>query len=649
MVSRHQTSCIRYFVAYLLPFLIFVTLPSPNTYLNQVNEREEGITIVGDGSEKSDEGEGSHSGFPCQPCDMLETETGMLLRATLEQAKAFFQDNPTWMEEQMEQACPPPPPQLQASHSAGFFKGGRGKRWRRRRHHYYGQDVDGRSRKEKVSGGRGSVKEPLLSHHSRGEVDGSLISAPSSLLSPMTLQQKLAASGLGFPTEDSRDRLQGDVGQQLVHWASQNGRPHQELTGAGMCNGNYRTRNTLPRLGKVTDSMTQLASEGSEGRVSNERMLGLGMDSPVPQGIFLSRQNSLPSSLASSRTPEVSCVIDTDRPTSAVPSPSLLQPAAKLSCMSRSADSFVLNRDLREWHPMDHERTSCLYCNGTQLDRGCTRCRPGHLGNLKGAPDQDIDPGFSSSTEGVPVLLHHSYKNTSKSQTTVLQAEVHQDWRAGQDSSRHPPDPSSSDGPRGWNSDVDLPAADAVSAHQSYPGQAPVQSQLSLHGSQPVSASLVDGHGRPRWAALASQTHRDKVSEEDSPGMRRWVSGIVRSPKHWLTTDDHNYSNSINQPPASFQYQHRHYRTLSGTSSLASQEDSASVSSSDSVSDGDSLERDLRSIQKISSFHDFVVSSSFVDSQGMTFACAGSISPSQPPLTLLANVPFSSSQHPENA
>ncbi|RUS75666.1 hypothetical protein EGW08_016560, partial [Elysia chlorotica] len=53
---------------------------------------EEGITLVGDGSEKSEEGDNSH-------CDILQTETGMLLRATLEQAKSFFQENPTWMQE----------------------------------------------------------------------------------------------------------------------------------------------------------------------------------------------------------------------------------------------------------------------------------------------------------------------------------------------------------------------------------------------------------------------------------------------------------------------------------------------------------------------------------------------------------------------
>ena len=578
--------------------------------------------LVGDGSEKSEEGEGTH-------CDILETETGMLLRATLEQAKAFFQDNPTWMEEQMDRACPLSP-HSQPTHSTSYFRGGKGKKWRRRRgHHSYEQEEDGKGRKKKVHSARGSVKEPLLGVHSRGEIEGSLISASSSMLSPRSLQQKLQPDRL-VATKGIKNGLHLDSVHQSLHWPNQDNEEHHDPAGTVIGKSRNRLRNTLPRSGKTLGEITGVGSESLEGSgwVSNERSLGFGMDSPTPQGIFLSRQNSLPSSLASSRTPEVSAVIDADGRGSAAPSPSSLQPTSKLSCMSKSADSFVMNRDLREWHPMDQERLPCLYCNGTQLDRGCIRCRPGHLGNMKGLPDCDIDPGFSSSAEGVPVLLHSSCRNNSKSQTTILQAEVHQEWRMGQDSSIHMPDSSSNAVQRVWNSSLILTKT----------GNATDQTNtlVQVQNKQQPTESFGGWHSKSGQELPGSERHGNQTHGNGSPGMRRWVSGIVQSPRQWLAADEFKrHSNSMNQP-VSFQY--HHHRTLSGGSSLSSHEDSASISSSDSVSDGDSLERDLRSIEKISSFHDFVVSSSFVDSHGMTFVCPGSFPPSQPSLKLLSSV-----------
>ncbi|GFS09980.1 interleukin-17 receptor D [Elysia marginata] len=629
----------------------------PSTFQNHNNEREEEITIdtVGDGSEKSEEGEGSPSGFPSQPCDILETETGMLLLATLEQAKAFFQDNPTWMEEQMDRACssPPPPSFSQpVSHlSPRFSKRGRDKRWRKkRRRRDPGLQIESRDRLDTVLNPGESVKEPLLGRHCEGpqrERDGgSFFSDLSSTLSPTTaLHKKTEADRFGSTASWSRDGIHADTEQ---YWRNKGGLRHEhEHAGTEM-------RNTLPRSGKDGGNTcaTDVGLEGLAGWVSNERPRGFGLDSPVPHGVFFSRQNSLPSSLASSRTPEVTAaVIDTDGTLSAAPSPSALHPTSKLSCISKSADSFATSRDLREWHPMDQERLPCLYCNGTQLDQGCARCRPGHLGNRKGVPDCDIEPGFSSSAEGVPVLLHSSCKNSSKSQT-VLQAEVHQEWRAGLGlySAKQVPDSSSPNAvSRVWDSGRNLSQGDyRVSVEQSSAPAEQLETKLQHVPNLPSdSYRKCRGHDLLASERLGHMTAKG----DNSPMMRRWVSGIVQSsPKHWATAEDYKmYSGSLRQP-ATLQYQH-HHRTLSGASSLSSHEDSASVSSADSVSDGgDSLERDLRSIEKISSFHDFVVSSSFMGGHGTVSSCSKSFPSRLPPLTLFAHSLTSPSDHrrPEN-
>lgn len=542
-------------------------------FQNQTNEREESITIerVGDGSDKSEESEGPSGSLSCQPCSILETETGMLLRATLEQAKAFFNENPSWMEETLERACP----QLShPTHSAGLSKRGRDKRWRKKRRHRY---AGHRESQEIVDE---SVKEPLLGGPGCRQVGSSLVSAPA--------QQRKSREVQGDCT--------GCWSREEIH-VHTDSRHREHVTRV--------LRNTLPRLGKT------VANTVNSGDLKGWGSSDMGQDSPVPHSVFLSRQNSLPSSLASCRTPDLP-----DSTPSAAPSPSYLQPAAKLSAVSKSADSFAVSRDLREWHPMDQERQPCLYCNSTQLDKGCVRCRPAHLGNPKAIPDCDIEPGFSSSAEGIPALVPPS----SKSQT-VLQAEVHQEWRPGTFSA------------------TDLEVNQNVCNSGFGLTKGNVSTKRMVQAGDKHSLSFALPRTQTDWSRQVEQIHlnsgvqREKV-KGDSTGMKRWVSGIVPSPNHWvLAEDDRNFSNSLKQP-ASLAY-HRQ-RRLSGASSLSSHEDSASIVSSDSMSDGDSLERDLRSIEKISSFHDFVVSSSFVDSHGISSLCCESFQPSllPPPSTL---------------
>ncbi|GFO28839.1 hypothetical protein PoB_005534400 [Plakobranchus ocellatus] len=578
-----------------------------------LGEREEGITIMADSSEKSEDSDELHTGHFHHPCDMLETETGMLLQATLEQAKAFFQENPTWMEEQMERASLPAS-HSQVSPSAGFFfNRGKGKKWRRkRRHHRHSPDKEsyrGAWRKAKSCEGRVSVKEPLLSLPGQGNAEEHCLAGSPSLLSPMTLQQKLSLNGFGF-SEGGMQR-----GNQYFSHSSD-----QDVNVVSNKEG-INKRNTLPRSGKK--------KAHSRDSLENEDSSGFAVDSPPPNGMFHSRQNSLPSSLASSRTPAISDVFDADgtvtsKAGAAPGSPSSgLLPVAKLSCLSKSADSFALTRDFRQWHPLDNDTVRCLYCNSTQFERGCSKCRPEQYGRLKGNQNHDIDPGFSSSAEGLPALKHNNSKSTSQSQTTILQAEVHQEWRAEQDLSCLSPS-----GGRVWNS---LPQNSALT-HEQIQTSAPV--------TQPYPP-FVDYWDVKKTANLPrSNPYTNCGNKVVSPGMKRWVSGIVESPRRQhYTTNFKNFSSSINRPANV----HQSHHSITRTSSVSSNDDSASVSSTGSLSDGDSLERDLRSIQKISSFHDFVVSSPFVDSHKVTFSYPEPALSLSRPLSLLPSAPCLSS------
>ncbi|XP_059166711.1 uncharacterized protein LOC131948975 [Physella acuta] len=345
-----------------------------------------------------------------------ETEVGAVLKATIEQAREYFRENPSWMDERLE-----------LESSFGFsLRAGKNKKRR-----------------------RSSMEQPLLTLMGTAQ----------------TAHHDSSCNNVS----NSSHRSQMVLPQQIPLYQMERG-----------------VSNTLPR--------TNPASYFHE---CDQHGFG---------GLLQNRQNSLPSSLASS------CIVS---------------PSAR-HALSKSMDSFATDPS----HPSDG--LPCLYCNCSHMDAR-PECR--HLERQQVQVHTSSNPSQSS--------LHLSQKqlSTGRSQTTILHAEVHQEWEQSNKGTPEKKSATFAGDPRSWDSGLNVPVP-----------LAPFQS-LPPHQRPPGDPS--------HW---------------DSPvGIRRWGTGLTQRHTH---------------------------RSLSNASH--------STDDSEMGSDSDSLERDLRSIQNISSFQDFVNSSSFI-------------------------------------
>lgn len=351
-----------------------------------------------------------------------QTEVGAILKATIEQAREYFRENPSWMDDRLE-----------LESSFGFsLRTGKNKKRR-----------------------RSSMEQPLLTLMGTAQ----------------TAHHDSSCNNVS----NSSHRSQLVLSQQIPLYQIERG-----------------VSNTIPR--------TNPASYFHE---CDQHVFGTG-------GLLQNRQNSLPSSLASS------CIVS----------------ATARHALSKSMDSFATDPN----HPLDG--LPCLYCNCSHMDaRPECRHLDRHPGRIPKYTNISSNPSQSS--------LHISQKqlSTARSQTTILHAEVHQEWEQSNKGTPEKKSATFAGDPRSWDSDLNVPVP------------------LALFQSLPP-------HQRPPG----------DPSHWDSPvGIRRWGMGLT----------------------------HRHsHRTLSNASH--------STDDSEMGSDSDSLERDLRSIQNISSFQDFVNSSSFI-------------------------------------
>uniref|UniRef100_A0A2C9LV25 SEFIR domain-containing protein n=1 Tax=Biomphalaria glabrata TaxID=6526 RepID=A0A2C9LV25_BIOGL len=393
-----------------------------------------------------------------------ETETGAVLKAILEQAKAFFKENPSWMDDRLEpERCP------------SFFL--RGKNRKRRRN---------------------SMEQPLLA-----------------LTETPPLMHTTDKSFNNVDIGDNHPLKSEHVSQQDDQYTHDKER-------------SVKVSNTLPR---------------AQMFVRNENDQTLLYNSVVYQN----RQNSLPSSLASS------CLT--------------VLPARH--AMSKSMDSFAMDNSL---HP---DGLPCLFCNSAHMEARA-ECRL--MGQYRHANRRHTSAGYLNENH-LTSQINGTFLGPGRSQTTVLHAEVHQEW--GQ-SNKGTPDKKSSTfagDPRSWSSDLDF--SGEVTPFLSLPPHYP-----------PPSIHNVDG------------------ITEWKQGMQRWGSGHEVIGLQSLNNNSH----------------HREcHRTLSDSS--------VSTDDSCSMSDGDSLERDIRSIHNISSFRDFISPSSITNS-----ACLCQLAPNHSPLcSVLAN------------
>ncbi|CAL1541874.1 unnamed protein product, partial [Lymnaea stagnalis] len=320
-----------------------------------------------------------------------ETETGAVLKATIEQAKAFFRENPSWMDDQLEPG------------SIAGFSLRRAKNRKRRRN---------------------SMEQPLLT----------LMGTP-----PVVHQCQLSDVSFNNMTNGVT--------------CPQNPRPEhisiQHLSQAAQDPGRVLC-STLPRT-----STTSYVLEAGRHNLCNN------------VGIFQSRQNSLPSSLASS------CLA--------------VQPA--LHTLSKSMDSFALDNT---HHP---DGLPCLYCNCTHMDAR-PECR--QLQHYQGKASKGKFTSTDLSQQDSQSSLHFLQGGLIPvhSPTTILHAEVHQEWGNSNKGTPEKKCATFSGDPRSWSSDLDITAA-----------MTPFQS-LPLHLS-PTNLHC-----------------NDHILEWSSPdGMQRWRTG----------------------------------------------------------------------------------------------------------------------------
>ncbi|KAH9496376.1 hypothetical protein Btru_010764 [Bulinus truncatus] len=377
-----------------------------------------------------------------------ETETGAVLKATIEQAKIFFRNNPSWMDDRLEpERCP------------GFSLRG------------------AKNRKHR----RNSMEQPLLTLTETPQIFKKTDKSFSNL-----------GSGENYPKKSEHELI--------MH--------HRANLSPGL-ERNIRVSNSLSPA--QCDSFINV----------NDQMVNYN------GGIFQTRQNSLPSSLASS------CLgVQTTHHT-----------------LSKSMDSFAMDNGGHA------DGLPCLFCNCVHMEARA-ECR---LSEQNSHPHRrHTSVGFLKEQSNSLLHLNHGDLCSTKSQTTVLHAEVHQEW--GQ-SNRGTPEKKSSTfagDPRSWNS------------------------QLDFSSSVPPYQSLPPHHQPPNVHDVGQITEWER-------GMQRWSS---RPDVVGLHGVDHSHPRQCQ-------------RTLSDCS--VSTEDSCSVS------DGDSLERDLRSIHNISSFQEFINSSSILN------------------------------------
>ncbi|XP_005110910.1 uncharacterized protein LOC101852736 [Aplysia californica] len=407
------------------------------------------------------ESDKSDSGSQHSSCERHyhETETGALLKATLEQAKTFFRENPAWMDECIEHI------------EAPFWSLRRGKAKKKRRN---------------------SMEQPLM------------LSGTPQVMSYQNHDNVLGVERGTLGVSPSA------LSHHMMHRSTSKNLPfhHSELMAV-----DPEVCSTLPRSSATSHLQ----------KCGQFCLLGTG----VSQG----RQNSLPSSLASS------CLID---PTST-------------QTMSKSMDSFA--RDSAIHAELDGH--TCFFCNNVHMDIRSSCRRHAHARHKGSDGDLPQHSSLVSMDHSCSHLALPTYGVSPSRSHTILQAEVHQEWGHSNKGTPEKKSATLTGDPRSWSSDLDT-SGGPLTPYQSLPP----------HFPPPVSSQPPDKwelrqnlHG---WPDSSCHTRLDLCN----PRLPRRSSSDVS-----ISTDD-----------------------------------------SGSLSDGDSLERDLRSIQNISSFHDFVISSSFVGS-----------------------------------
>ena len=370
---------------------------------------------------------------------------------------------------------------------------------------------------------------------SRGSTEP-LISLPHELLAFKRGKLTTEPDVLECP-DQCKDICQPQNSTSMKFFYNQLSPSSRDLNG---CNSN------LPRS---QTSHLHKCAQFCSGLPGTSGFLGPGGTSGMP-GVSQCRQNSLPSSLASS------CLTD-------------LQ--ATQHTTSKSMDSFGNNADF-----VDRDGTPCLFCGIVHIGGRPPSCR-----RLTGRRIRSSKPDLrrhSSSLMSVGCgavdsvsCLHKprptSSKMTSSLSHTVLQAEVHHEW------GRHSDSGSPERKIKTLEDDSHSDLTDSVTH---------CKTSISKHQSLPLSPVL----------PLNDHDVWDSQALTLSPGQKVRV--------------------------------HQH----------SSSELSAYTDDSGSISDGDSLERDLRSVQNISSFQEFVNSSTFIGCHSATRSAHTRCFVTEPPLAL---------------
>ncbi|CAG5125437.1 unnamed protein product [Candidula unifasciata] len=223
--------------------------------------------------------------------------------------------------------------------------------------------------------------------------------------------------------------------------------------------------------------------------------------------------------------------------------------------LSRSMDSFTADQNFQQ----DHDGLPCFFCNSAHM-YGRPECRLTELQQDKALEHFQISADVSANPS--QTSLHHLTRGLTPSRSqTVLQAEVHQEWGHTSRGTLEQKSATFAGDSRSW--DVDQVVGSTPGPYQSLPPHHPPPHQYN-----------------PSTSA---------VMEWDTPvGLRKWPSDYPDSPAFKILDGrDHRLT----------------HRSLSNVS--------VSTEDSSSLPDVDLLERDLRSIQNISSFHDFITASSF--------------------------------------
>lgn len=222
--------------------------------------------------------------------------------------------------------------------------------------------------------------------------------------------------------------------------------------------------------------------------------------------------------------------------------------------LSKSMDSFTADQSFNQ----DHNGLPCFYCNSAHM-YGRPECRQTEHHQDKALQHFQTSTDLSASPS--QTSLHHLTKSLNPSRSnTVLQAEVHHEWGH---TNRDVDQKSATFAGESRTWDIDQFVGNIPGPYQSLPPHHPPPHQYN-----PSTSTMME------W--------------DTSTGLRKWPSNYPDSPNFTILDGrDHRLSR----------------RSLSNVS--------MSTDDSSSLPDVDLLERDLRSIQNISSFHDFITTSSF--------------------------------------